>query len=398
MKKSNDKQFDFSSVLFVDCKPELSRKGLDESKADIKRINPTEMGEWGFDVWYGLTKESPIDSIKTRAMQISKALIRDNPVPNDYFSTCAQGILCAFLMYSFIKGDSFIDAINRARGISVQDFIATIMSDDLTKIDPLGKIKAMVARYDGQDNDSFASITNELEKNLDIFDKDTVRYCFDRNPNKATPYDLLNGTSISLEIPDVLIDEYSCTFGMIIEICMKYLMSLDEYYPRDPRPIWLLLDEAGTIYVPSLQTILARGRSKGIQVTVIAQSMKQLRMLYGRDNADAIAECCETQILLSCTDSEIAEKYSKRCGQYKEKRTSVNKQGTVSMTVSSSTSSEYRNAWDVSDIGMLPDLNESLVFHRGRWFCVQKCPYYKINIFNKIAKRLYQINKKYEGR
>lgn len=400
MRKNKEANFDFSAAIFVDCKPELSRKSVDEKHCnDLKIINPTLIKGWGFDVWYGLNKDSSIDDIKTRAIQISKSLIRNAEPPNDYFTSCAQGILCGFLMYEFIKGNSFIDAINRARSLKIQDYIATILADDsLNKIDPLGKIKSMVSRYEDQENDSFASITNELGKNLDVFDKDSVRYCFDSNPKKATPKDLLNGICISLEIPDYLIDEYSYVFGMIIEICMRYLMSLDEYIQRDPRPIWCLIDEAGSIYVPSCLSILSRGRSKGIQCTLIVQDQKQLRILYGRDQADAIMSCCETQIVLSCTDTELADRFSKRCGQYKEKRTSLNRQGAVSMTTSSSTSSEYRNCWDIADISMLPDLDEALVFHKGKWFSIKKCPYYKIPILSKISERLYAMNKKYEGR
>lgn len=49
------------SVLAIDAKPELSRKSVVEDRDDIKIINPTVMGSFGFDIWHGLDQNSTDD-------------------------------------------------------------------------------------------------------------------------------------------------------------------------------------------------------------------------------------------------------------------------------------------------------------------------------------------------
>lgn len=386
----------YKSVLAVDSKPELARKGVDESRDDVKIVNPSSLTGCGFDAMYGITKDSSDDELKVRCRQIARALIPDQHGDNSYFSSSAQNILTGALMYGFRKALGFIETISKVKSVKTLDLIAEIMSDP--DMDDHPKIKAMVAMYEDNDSDEFASISDTLGKDLDIFQTDSVKHCFsENNPDRATPQDLIDGISIFLAIPDTLIDDYSRVFGMILEICIRYLMAQDEFEIQNEKPVFVLADESSSIFIPSLSSALARARSKGVCICTLGQSVKAFRARYGRETFDGMMECCSIKLIFSCSDPEIAKGFSESCGQFEEKKRSYTKQGTYGVS-SSNTSSQWRNCVEVSDIIGLPDRDELLVFYKGTWFIAKKSPYFKISEYNQKSKELFQKNYEYERR
>lgn len=383
----------FNSILAVDCKPELSKKSVDETRKDIKIINPTSKNSpYGFNVFYDLTPESSDDELKTRCNQISHSLIPDLSGDNSHFSGTAQNLLTGFLMYGFRKGLKFTEAIRKIKAVRTEDFIAEVLTDPAMKSHP--KVVNMLKQYEGNTSDEFKSVQDTLIKDLDIFESDAVQWCFDKNPKKAVPEDLLDGISIFFAIPDYLLTDYKFVFGMCIELCVKKIMSTPEEMLEEKNPICLLLDEGGTIYIPSLLDALSRGRSKKLQVILIAQSISQLKKLYGKEEADAIIDCCKSTIVFSCYDNVTAKTLSERTGYYRETKISAKKNASslVQTTSSESVSEEYRPCLDVSDINRLERSNEVLVFNKGLWFIVQKCPFFKIKKYLDCSNYLKRKN------
>jgi len=388
-----EKDKKLGAVLAIDVKPELQKKSVAADSRNIRIINPSAISDrnYGFDVWYGLSQKSSDDQLKERMELIARAIIPDLSGDNIHFSANAQKILSGFLMYGFRKGLSFSDAIMKIIHISVEDLITEIIMDPKMKNHP--KITGKVRSFDGNKSNEMASIKDTLEKDLDIFDTESVKYCFSGNLNKTTPRELLNGISLFLEIPDNLIEMYKTVFGMIMEICMKYLTSIPEEKLEDKRPIWCLIDEGGTIYIPSLLDVASRGRSKKIQLSIIAQSYSQLEDLYGERQARSILDCCKTTVVFSCNDTKTAENLSKRTGYYRETKMSYSSKGIVS-EYSSSSSEEYRPVMDISDIGRLEKNNEVLVFTKGERFLVRKAPYYTIPLLLRKSNEIVAHNRK----
>lgn len=381
----------FLSALVVDCKPELSKKSIDESRKDLKIINPTSFDSYGFDAWYGLDESCSDDELMERSQTISRSLITSLSGDNAHFSGNAQKLLSGFLMYGFRKGMSFAESITNVLHLNIQDYISQIITDPGMKNHPkiIGKVKA----FEGNTSDEFASIVDTLEMELNIFELDTVQNCFDSNPNKATPYDLTNGVSIYLAIPDDKMKMYSRLFGLIIELCMNYLSSIKEEELEDRLPVWMLIDEGGTIFIPSLIDVLSRGRSKKIQVSLVCQSYSQLETLYSPKDAETINECCKTTIVFSCKNDRTCKSLSALTGYYRETKYSVNTKGSfLSAQDSENMSYEYRPVMDVSDINELERNNEVLVFAKEGWFVTKKLPYYEIPKFRDISDYVYRKN------
>lgn len=381
------------AVLALDVKPELQKKSVLYSDPNVRMINPSSYGEnnYGFDLWYGLSNRSSDDQIKERMEMIARSIIPNLSGDNIHFSSNAQKLLSGFLMYGFIKGLSFSDSVIKIMHVSTEDLIAEIITDPITKQHP--KILDKVKSFEGNDSDEFASIKDTMEKDLDIFNTDTVKWCFSGNPRKATPEDLLNGISLFLAIPDHLITAYRTVFGLIMEICLKYLTSIPEEHLENRRPVWCLIDEGGTVYVPSLLDVASRGRSKKIQLSIVAQSFSQLEDLYGDKNARAIMDCCKTTIVFSCNDTITAENLSKRTGYYRETKTSYQSKGVLTSDSSTTTSMEYRSVMDVSDINMLEKNKEVLVFTIAGWFLVKKAPYFNIPMLLNKSDEIVASNK-----
>ena len=384
------------AVLAIDSKPELTLKSVDELSPFVKIINPSSSDYdkyYGFDVFYGLNQLSTDDELKERTDMIARSLIPSLSGDNEHFSGNAQKILSGFLMFGFRKGLSFTDTIVKVMHVSTEDLISEIICDNEMKKHP--KIVGKVKSFDGNSSDEFASIKDTLHKNLDIFDTETVKKCFSSN-RKATPDDLLNGISIYLAIPDHLLTQYKTVFGLIIELCLKYLMTRKESKINEKAPVWCLIDEGGTIYVPSIEDVAARGRSKKIQLSIVAQSYSQLENLYGDRQASTILDCCKTTIVFSCNNTKTAEVLSKWCGTYQETKVSQNQNGFtgVKRKVTQNVSTEFRNVMEISDIKNLESKNEVLIFVKGDWFVCKKAPYYTIKKYNNLSKKLVEKNLK----
>lgn len=387
------------SILAVDVKPELSRKGVYEGREDIKIINPSIMKSCGFDIFYGLTQCSSDDELAERCSMIANTVIKDTGSDNVYFSESARNIFTAFLMYGYRKGFTFGRCIDEMLDAPAEDLIAQILSDE--DMNEHKKIKRLIREFDGKSSDGFQDVVMTLKKDLAIFDTDSVKACFAKdNPDKVSPVDLVNGTSIFLAIPDHLLIQYATVFRLILNMCMTHIMAQDESKRKNKRPIWVLIDEAGSIgKLPVLEDVLARGRSKGIQCSLVIQSEGQLDTTYGRDMAIAIKDCCKTTIVFGSNNVRTCEDLAKRTGMYTESKTSTTTRGgTLSGDSSRNESSEYRPVVDVADIQNLYLNDKVLIFARGDWFIVDKAPYFTIPMLNDKSVEIEKQNAEFHRR
>lgn len=387
------------TVFAIDVKPELSLKSVDEHSSHVHVFNPSTTNGYGWNAWYGLDENSMDDQLIERADMIARALIA-NPGgngDNEFFYISAQNLMVPFLVYGFRKGYGFVETILQIIQIPLQDYIATIMMDDLFA-DNHPKIIGMLRPYEGKDSESMQDIELTLRQDLRIWDTDSVKYQFDENPNKASPEDLINEISVFVALPDNLIKQYSPIFRLVTQMVLNYLASIPESKraDNDVPLIWLLIDEFGSIGKISIQEPLARLRSRKVSIWLACQGLSQLDAAYGHDGTRAILDNTETTLVFSCKDKSTAEMLSAWCGQYKETKVSKNKKpGTFANDeYSLTTSSEYRNVMEISDIMALRKNKELLVFHEGNRYLVDKCPYWMIPKLKEKSDQIKRLNQK----
>lgn len=387
------------SMLVVDVKPELSRKGVYEGRKDIKIINPSIIKSCGFNVFYGLSLNSTDDELYERCSMMANTIVKDAGSDNVYFSESARNILAAFLMYGFVTSKTFGECIDEILDAPVEDLIAQILSD--SRMENHRRIKRLIREFDGKTSDGFQDVAMTLKKDLGIFDTASVKACFAAdNPDKVSPVDLINGTSIFLAIPDHLLEQYSTVFRLILNMCMTHIMAQDESKRKNKRPIWVLIDEAGSIgKLPILGDVLARGRSKGIQCSLVVQSEGQLDTTYGHDMTRAIKDCCKTTIVFGSNDDKTCEGFSKRTGVFTETKISTTSKGSaMSVDSSRNESTEYRPAVDVADIQNLSRNDKVLIFARGDWFLCNKAPYFKVPLLAEKSAEIEKQNAEFHRR
>lgn len=157
--------------------------------------------------------------------------------------------------------------------------------------------------------------------------------------------------------------------------------------------IWLLIDEFGSIGKLQIQEPLARLRSRKVSIWLACQGLSQLDLTYGHDGTRTILDNTETTLVFSCKDKPTAEIISSWCGQYQETKISKNKKNTSMFGDQSlTTSSEYRNVMDISDIMALRKDKELLVFDEGNRYLIKKCPYWQIPLLKQKSDDIKKIN------
>lgn len=77
---------------------------------------------------------------------------------------------------------------------------------------------------------------------------------------------------------------------------------------------YLLLDEAGNIFVPKLANYITVLRKRKVSVSLILQSMRQLHALYGND-AETIIENTLTHVYFPGASLEVSQQLSQKIGQ-----------------------------------------------------------------------------------
>lgn len=388
---------EFYSAFIMDVKPELSRNSVYEKDPRVRILNPSSIASIGFDVYAEFPEGSTDDEIKVLFETISRTLIVNPGGENSFFYLASQRILEACLLFGYRKGWDIVESIVFAYSTPVPDLITEILEDEEMEKHP--KIKNLVRPYADKDSDAAQDIAMTLQHDLAIFDTDSVqRFFSSKNDNRISAHALVEGITIFLTIPDTLLKSYSPVFRMVTQICLNHILSVEEWKKPWTKPIWFLIDEAGSIgKIPDLiDGALSRGRSKGLQVTLACQSFSQLEDTYGVSGATSILNCCKNTVVLSCNDSKTAKTLSDWCGMYRETKVSTSsKKGVISGTASENVSEEYRPCMEISDIKNLEKDFSVLGFARGDWFLVKKAPFYEIEELNEISKAVQKRNAKF---
>jgi type IV secretory pathway TraG/TraD family ATPase VirD4 len=80
-------------------------------------------------------------------------------------------------------------------------------------------------------------------------------------------------------------------------------------------PLVLSLDEAPTLYLPSLKNWLNELRSKGLVSILGIQNLAQLQETYGKENAQAIIGACATKFVFNPGEYKSAEEFANMLGE-----------------------------------------------------------------------------------
>lgn len=381
------------TIFALDPKPELYLLASDATSEKIKIIDPSTNKGSGFDVYFGLNSHSSQDEVISRLRKIADVVIQDSDEP--IFSDSARNLFVGFMGCGFFLGLGFIDSIMKIVGVPMTDLIAEYLANQ-TLTTNYSKVTNYLRPYSGDQSDTLQSFEVTLRASLNIFQTDSMKYKFQDCHDKTNPMELLEDTSIFLAVPDHLLSEYGVVFSLITDLTLRALMSVPDIERKGKNQVYLLLDELGSLpKLPGLVDFLARGRSRGYTCWCCCQGLEQLKKygLKGQNGSQMIIDNTEVVIVFGAKDQSTLKLLSDWSGKYRETKHSSSHQGLIGNT-SVSESVEYRNIIEPSDILKLRSNNEVLVFVEGRFYLIDRFPYFKIKKLKEKSDELLDKNKK----
>lgn len=128
-----------------------------------------------------------------------------------------------------------------------------------------------------------------------------------------TPKTLENNSTVYMQVSEHLLEQYRPLWTVIINQIIRYLSMRDD--GKDPA-ILIALDEMPRLgKIEGLTGALATLRSRNVHILGIIQSMAQLDEIYNENNRKIIADNCGYKLVLSATDPETQEYFSKLSGK-----------------------------------------------------------------------------------
>ena len=105
--------------------------------------------------------------------------------------------------------------------------------------------------------------------------------------------------------------------GIWLDCLARWLQARPFHSPH----VWLFAEEAPAMgYQPQLKEVATRGRKRDLSLVMNAQSVSQLREIYGHDGAITLLSAPSTKVILRVDESEMAEWASQQLGSREVQR------------------------------------------------------------------------------
>ena len=399
--KENNKKV---GIFAIDPKGEIYQKSvrIGENKDRVNILNPSLVDEsyCGWDVYFGLDENSSYDEVEERLDAIARSLINCKPnSDNEIFYNVARQLFKGFMLYSYVKGESFYTGVMKIMGSNKNDYIAQILQDNKAT-EKCGKLITLLKSYEFDSSEMMQNCDTTLRENLAIFNNVSVKYFLEGNPRKASPIDLVNGNDVYLTLPINLIDQYGPLLNLIVQQVLDYLMSLPPTLRADnpdAQIILLILEELPQLgYIKSLLKALAILRSSKVMFWILIQSLAQIDDIYGEFGKRTLISNTECICVLKSNDSASNKLFSELGGQYRETMVSnsENKYSGFSSPIINQ-SIQYRNVFDPSDFTKIATNKKVICFIDGYAMYLDRCRYYEVPELETYSKETFESNKKY---
>ena len=300
-----------SQIFAIDIKGELSNYAK-QYRHKMKIFNPQDKAAFGFNP-YAFLRDSVnlIQEVKA----IAQTIIPLPPeIKDTFWVESAQTLLTGAILHYYSVNYSFIDTLKEIQKNGAKSLISTVCdsSNDDAKL--------FMGGFVDMTEKTLSGVFSELSRNIIslITDSDIVHALSSKNT--IEPHDLEFGYDIFLNVPEHLLRQWKNLLSLMVNQFLLFFERRKE--SRDLPPILFLLDEFPRLgKIPSIIDALATLRSKHISICLIIQSLAQLDMIYGTSQRKVISDTCAYKAILSATDPETQEYFSKLVGTYdKEKK------------------------------------------------------------------------------
>lgn len=166
------------------------------------------------------------------------------------------------------------------------------------------------------DDKVISGVTATCKASLQIFNDDAVA--------KVTSYDNLDfhdfrNTPTVLYIRNSVADQkyYSVLTSIFFEQFFSFIMS--RFPDKDEQDIFLLVDEASSLNLPTLPLAVANVRKHRAGIMLLLQDFNQLVHLYGKHEADGIKSNCFAKLYFTGQSLETSTELERTLGKFEFK-------------------------------------------------------------------------------
>lgn len=355
-------------VFAIDIKGELYDK-TENFRPNKKVFKPSDINNrYGYNPFY-LLKNS--DNLSQDVKEIALAMI---PLPQDtkdpFWINSAQNLLTGSMIYCYKKNLNFIQSIERIQTTPVQEMIQEITESDCLEA------KLFCNQFVGMDIKTLSGIFTEVSNSIMIFATDKQLKNALSKSEFVVPEDLENGTDIYICIDEHKLEQWKSLLTLIVNQFLKHFERRSEVAAT---PTLFLLDEFARLgKIETVLNGLATLRSKKVTIAILTQSLAQLDMIYGKSARQVISDNCSYKAILSATDAETQDYFSKLVGTYDKQKISNNanfeEYTNLGKGKGISKTTEEKRIIKPEDFAYLKDI---VMLSPMGYFRVDKAPYYE---------------------
>ena len=301
-----------SRIFAIDIKGELSGYAK-QYRPSIKIFNPQDSTAYGYNP-YAFLRDATNLTQEIRA--IAQAIIPLSPeIKDPFWIESAQTLLAGAILHYYTIGYAFVETLREIQRNGAKRLIETISNS------PNDSARLCMGGFVDMAEKTLSGVFAELSRNIISLVTDDCIVAALSSGQTIEPADLEYGYDIFLNVPEHLLRQWKNLLSLMVNQFLLFFERRNEKY--DLPPILFLLDEFPRIgKIPSIMDALATLRSKRITICMILQSLAQLDMIYGKDERKVIADTCAYKAVLSATDPETQEYFSRLVGTYEKEKKS----------------------------------------------------------------------------
>ncbi|MCM1164633.1 MAG: type IV secretory system conjugative DNA transfer family protein [Lachnospiraceae bacterium] len=313
---------DTKGSLFPRYGDYLRARGYKVQCIDFKDIERTPCGYNPLDYIRKTSNKKLIEQgNKYNEQDVKKIALNICPVQSEkdpFWDRAAQMYLEAFIMYvlkNYPKKKRSLTAVYEMLcDMETRDF-DRVMDEEIKRFpDSTFAKKYRVIGQNAVAEKMHASIKGILAQHLDVISYSSTEYMFTMDEQLDMNSFLEGKTALFLNISDSDRSQ-DALVNIFYTQALQFLMLAADSCPesRLPIPVRFLLDDFSTnTVIPDFDNIISVIRSRGISVSLIVQSLSQLRSLYGKDKANTIINNCDHCLYLGGTDVDTASYFSEK--------------------------------------------------------------------------------------
>lgn len=334
--------------------------------------DPLEPSTIPFNI-FGAIDELQTEAEKNEALeQLAYQLMPDQVNISDsgrFFLNEGRKFLIASLIAFYHEGADFIPICER---LVSANYLTVINQIKATKNKQAIKY---IAGFEGANEQNTAGCYQSCVSSIHLFGTNqTVQKTIHRPINNEICFTAktLNKYNVYVLIPDEKLETLAPLLHIITAQILNFLSARSN---NEKNTILLCLDEFASLGKLDILPALRKLRKKKIRILVLTQSLADLDLIYGKNERTAMLNNCNFKIVLSASDVDTQEYFSKLAGTHKVKKETINQNNSFGVT--NSTSITYIDEANIKPTEFAALDKKLVLLYAGKHYKLKKIYYFK---------------------